>query len=130
MVNDYGGNGLRLITLLNKWKEVGDLVQDKWIISNNYKKASIDLLQNNLSALRAKIGISQEELASIIGVTRQTYYPVESGKKTMTWSMFLALIFVFDAINDTSEMLEELRIYPIDLIMKFNDQISPNESII
>ncbi|MBO6242009.1 MAG: helix-turn-helix domain-containing protein [Butyrivibrio sp.] len=106
------------------------MVQDKWIISNNYKKASIDLLQNNLSALRAKIGISQEELASIIGVTRQTYYPVESGKKTMTWSMFLALIFVFDAINDTSEMLEELRIYPIDLIMKFNDQISPNESII
>ena len=130
MVNDYGGNGLRLITLLNKWKEVGDLVQDKWIISNNYKKASIDLLQNNLSALRAKIGISQEELASIIGVTRQTYYPVESGKKTMTWSMFLALIFVFDAINDTTEILEELRIYPIDLIMKFNDQISPNESII
>jgi len=110
--------------------EVRLLVQDKWIISEDYKNASIDLLQNNLSALRAKIGISQEELASVVGVTRQTYYPVETGKKPMTWSMFLALIFVFDSIKETSEMLEDLRIYPIDLVMKFNGQISPDEGVI
>lgn len=103
------------------------MIQDKWIISEEYKNASIDLLQNNLAALRAKIGISQEELASVIGVTRQTYYPVETGKKTMTWGMFLALIFVFDSIKETSEMLEDLRIYPIDLVLKFNDQLKPGD---
>lgn len=104
------------------------MIQDKWIISEEYKNASIDLLQNNLAALRAKIGISQEELASVIGVTRQTYYPVETGKKKMTWGMFLALIFVFDSIKETSEMLEDLRIYPIDLVLKFNDQLRPDNS--
>lgn len=106
------------------------MIQDKWIISEDYKNASIDLLQNNLAALRAKIGISQEELASIIGVTRQTYYPIENGKKVMTWGMFLALIFVFNSINETSEMLEDLRIYPIDLVLKFNNQLKPEDKVL
>ena len=106
------------------------MLQDKWTISEEYKNVSIELLQSNLSALRAKIGISQEELANIIGVTRQTYYPVETGKKTMTWSMFLALIFVFDSIKETSEMLEDLRIYPIDLVLKFNDELKLSEDIL
>lgn len=88
------------------------------------------LLQNNLSSLRAKIGISQEELAGVIGVSRQTYYPIESGKKRMTWGMFLALIFMFDSIKETSEMLEDLRIYPIDLVMQFNGQIAPEDKVI
>lgn len=90
----------------------------------------MEMLQTNLSSLRAKIGISQEELARVIGVSRQTYYPVESGKKRMTWGMFLALIFVFDSIKETSEMLENLRLYPIDLVMQFNDQISPEDKVI
>ncbi len=90
----------------------------------------MEMLQTNLSSLRAKIGISQEELARVIGVSRQTYYPVESGKKRMTWGMFLALIFVFDSIKETSEMLEDLRLYPIDWVMQFNDQISPEDKVI
>lgn len=48
----------------------------------------------------------------------------------MTWGMFLTLIFIFDSIKKTSEMLEDLRIYPIDLIMQFNDQIAPEDKVI
>lgn len=49
----------------------------------------------------------------------------------MTWPVFLALIFVFDSVKETSEMIRELRIYPIDLVLRFNDELdaSINKSL-
>lgn len=99
------------------------MVQGKYLITNDYKTASIEILVENLAALRARIGITQEELANIIGVSRQTYYSLETGKREMTWPVFLALIFVFDSVKETSEMIRDLRIYPIDLVLRFNDEL-------
>lgn len=99
------------------------MVQEKYLITNDYKTASIEILVENLAVLRARIGITQEELANIIGVSRQTYYSLETGKREMTWPVFLALIFVFDSVKETSEMIRELRIYPIDLVLRFNDEL-------
>lgn len=99
------------------------MVQEKHLITNDYKTASIEILVENLAALRARIGITQEELANIIGVSRQTYYSLETGKREMTWPVFLALIFVFDSVKETSEMIRDLRIYPIDLVLRFNDEL-------
>ena len=99
------------------------MVQEKYLITNDYKTASIEILVENLAALRARIGITQEELANIIGVSRQTYYSLETRKREMTWPVFLALIFVFDSVKETSEMIRELRIYPIDLVLRFNDEL-------
>lgn len=96
------------------------MIQDKWQISDNYKKLSIEILLDNLAPLRARIGITQEELASIIGVSRQTYYGIESRNREMTWTTYLAILFFFDSVQSTSEMLQELRVYPIDLILRFN----------
>lgn len=107
------------------------MVQEKYLITNDYKTASIEILVENLAALRARIGITQEELVNIIGVSRQTYYSLETGKREMTWPVFLALIFVFDSVKETSEMIRELRIYPIDLVLRFNDELdaSINKSL-
>lgn len=99
------------------------MAQEKYLITNDYKTASIEILVENLAALRARIGITQEELANIIGVSRQTYYSLETGKREMTWPVFLALIFVFDSVKETSEMIRDLRIYPIDLVSRFNDEL-------
>lgn len=41
----------------------------------------------------------------------------------MSWPTFLAIIFVFDSVKETSEMIRELKIYPIDLVMRFNDEL-------
>ncbi len=79
------------------------------------------MLRENLPSLRAKIGITQEELAAVVGVSRQTYYSFESGERKMTWTMFLALLFFFDCIDEIAEMIRELKIYPIELILKLND---------
>ena len=98
------------------------MIRDKWYISEDYRNTSIAILFDNLAALRARVGITQEELANVLGVSRQTYYAVETGSRKMTWGMYLALMFFFDSVNETAEMLKELRVYPIDLIVRFNEQ--------
>ena len=103
------------------------MIRKKWLIPERYKEVSISLLQHNLASLRARIGISQEEIANIIGVTRQTYYAIESGKRVMMWGTFLSLLFFFNSIDATAEMMRELRIFPIELVMRFNDEITYEE---
>ena len=97
------------------------MAQGKGIITEDYKRTSIDILLDNLAPLRARIGITQEELSSIIGISRQTYYAFENRSREMSWTTYLAIVFFFDSVTQTSEMLKELRIYPIDLIMRFNE---------
>ena len=106
------------------------MIRNKWLITEEYKAAGIEILQSNLAPLRAKIGISQEELSNIIGLSRQSYCAIEAGKREMMWSTYLSLVFFFDSIQTTSEMMEELRIYPIDLVMRFNDRIDPSIVVI
>ncbi len=55
----------------------------------------IRCLAKKLRSLRAICGWSQERLAAMIGVTRQTVLAVENGKRDMTWTMFLAFSFLF-----------------------------------
>ncbi len=96
------------------------MIREKWYISKKYKDLSMEILQDNLSALRARADITQEELANILGISRQTYYAIESKKKQMSWNIFMSMIFFFHELKSTSEMLKELKIYPIDLILRFN----------
>ncbi len=49
----------------------------------------IDILSEELPALRAKIGLSQDEISNIIGISRQTYNSIETRKRRMSWNTFL-----------------------------------------
>lgn len=60
------------------------MIGEKQLVTQQYKKTSIAILQEKLSALRAKANISQEKLATFIGISRQTYYGIETQKKEMT----------------------------------------------
>lgn len=71
------------------------MIREKWYISKKYKDLSMEILQDNLSALRARADITQEELANILGISRQTYYAIESKKKQMSWNIFMSMIFSF-----------------------------------
>lgn len=99
------------------------MIGEKQLVTQQYKKTSIAILQENLSALRAKANISQEKLATFIGISRQTYYGIETQKKEMTWTIFIALIFYFYNNDLTKEMLYELKIYPIELVMNINGEL-------
>lgn len=104
------------------------MVRDEYLITKDYKTASIEILVENLPSLRAKIGITQEELANILGIPRQTYYSLETQKREMSWITYLAIVFIFDSVRDTSEMLRDLRIYPIDLFMRFNGDLELDQA--
>ena len=53
------------------------------------------ILAKNLKMYRNACGWSQERLADIIGVTRQTVLAIENGKRDMTWTMFMAFLLLF-----------------------------------
>lgn len=56
------------------------------------KEKLIDTLTEELPSLRAKIGITQEELCSIVGISRQTYSSIETKKRKMSWNIYLSFV--------------------------------------
>ena|GEM_PF-750349 len=79
------------------------------------KKKSIEILTNELKVLRAKAGITQQELADKLGVSRQTYGMIENRTYDMAWSQFLALVFLFKSNEGTAKILEWTGAYTPEL---------------
>ena len=63
--------------------------------SMDIRNKMIELLRNELPVLRAKARVSQEDIAEKIGISRQTYSSIETGKRERSWTTFLALIAFF-----------------------------------
>lgn len=72
-------------------------------LDEKQKEEITSALAENLPVLRSKLGLSQEELAKKIGVTRQTIINIEKNKK-MGWTTALALLMLF-AFNPVSAVL-------------------------
>lgn len=72
-------------------------------------------LVNDLPVLRARLGISQEELALKIGVSRQTYNSYEAKKRPVPWSVCISLITFFASNEKTREMLKK-NTYTLELL--------------
>lgn len=63
------------------------------VLTKTQQDAYIDALAAELVPLRAKVGLSQGEIASLIGVSRQTYSSIETRSRRMTWNTYLSLLF-------------------------------------
>lgn len=79
------------------------------------KDQLIGILTEELPVLRAKVGLSQDDLSNIIGISRQTYSSIETKKRKMSWNVYLSLILVFDNNEKTREMLNGLGAFPQEL---------------
>lgn len=79
------------------------------------KQELINALTNELPVLRAKIGISQDELSRIIGISRQTYSSIETKKREMSWSIFISLVLFFNQNRATESLIKVMGIYPDEL---------------
>lgn len=75
---------------------------------NEAKNQLIKALKNDLPVLRARIGLSQEAIADKIGISRQTYSSIETGKREMGWTTFLALVAFFQNNDQTMQMLKQV----------------------
>ena len=97
------------------------IIQPKWSLTSDEKQSLIIALTRELSVLRTKADISQEELANLIGVSRQTYGAIERGSRKMTWSTYLSLVLFYDYNQSTHQLIRSLSIFPQNLVKKFND---------
>lgn len=68
----------------------------------------METLTYELPVLRARLGISQQELARRVGISRQTYNSIENGNKRLNWLTFNALIAVFKSYEETERMLSKI----------------------
>ncbi|MBR6898620.1 MAG: helix-turn-helix domain-containing protein [Lachnospiraceae bacterium] len=98
----------------------------RWEISNKDKKNYIELLTPHLTVLRAKAGISQDELSKLIGVSRQTYGAVERGLSELSWNTYLALLLFFYENSITRPLLRQCGACPDELIRRFNPDGVPD----
>ena len=96
-------------------------IPNKYIVSEKDKQKYICTLTENLLLLRTKAEISQEDLANIIGISRQTYGVIERKSRPMSWNTYLSLILFFDNNNNTHKMLRDMKIFPEELFRQFND---------
>lgn len=72
-------------------------------------------LLNDLPVLRACMGVSQEQVASRIGVSRQTYNSYEVRKRPVPWSVCIALITFFASNSKAREMMSN-NTYTLELM--------------
>lgn len=76
------------------------------------KEELIDKFIYELPILRARIDMTQDEISEIAGLSRQTYSALETRKRKMTWSNFMALLFVFYFNPVTRKEIETAGVFP------------------
>lgn len=99
----------------------------KWLICDSEKEELISALTPELPALRIKAGISQEDLSSLIGISRQTYGAIERGVRRMSWNTFLSLVLFFDYNSKTHRLIRTIGVFPQDVVNKINNTTESNE---
>ena len=63
--------------------------------TSDFKQELCKKMASNLSTLREKAKITQDELAERLGLSRQNISAIENGKHGMTWSTFSILVLYF-----------------------------------
>lgn len=97
-------------------------------MSRNYKETYVQLMTENLPTLRAKLHLSQSELAEFVGVTRQQIVAIENLKRKMSWSLFLSFVFLFSSYSSTCDLLDFLGISSKNLFGQIEESEKMNHN--
>lgn len=89
-------------------------------IQNINRDKLISILTEELPVLRAKIGLSQDDVSGIVGISRQTYSAIETKKRKMTWATFISLVLFFEQNETTRPLIEGMGAFPDDLKQLIN----------
>lgn len=81
---------------------------EKLLGNNIYYCILIKILTDDLPILRAKTGIFQDDILSIIGISRQTYSAIETKKRRMSWNTFLSLKLFYGYNEKTTNFVEDI----------------------
>ena len=69
-------------------------------------------MARDMEALRILLGMSPDEMGSLLGISTTRYKSLESGKKEISWDQYMALIFVFRYNTRTQPVTDALGLYP------------------
>lgn len=89
-------------------------------LSEQEKTNYIAQLVDELPVLRIKLGISQDEMGSLLGISRQTYSSIETKRRKMSWTLFLSLILIFDYNDQTHDYIRQSGVFPNKLFNLHN----------
>jgi len=76
----------------------------------------IDSMVENMPVLRATVKMTQATLANKVGISRQSIVYIETGKRPMTWSLYLAMCCVFEQYEASKKLLESFELFDKDFI--------------
>lgn len=68
-----------------------------------------------MPTLRMQLGINQDELAVLIGSSRQMLSLIERKIRPMMWDTFLSILYVFRSNDETRGMVEFMGLYTKEL---------------
>ena len=91
-------------------------------ISDKRKQELCQTLAANLPTLRAKSGISQNELADRLGFSRQTISAIEGQKREMQWSTFSTIVLFFSKDQEIYRLMLVMSIMDEDVMTMLNIQ--------
>lgn len=94
------------------------------MLNNTRKEELVEKLVINLPAVRAKMKISQAELAESVGIGRQTLVSIENKNSKMRWDTFLAMMLVISKDPEASELLTLLGLNMSDVGTIIEDSLS------
>ena len=89
-------------------------------ISPENRRELCKKMSSNLSTLRAKADMKQDELADRLGLSRQTISAIENDKREMLWSTFSVLIMFFAKNNEIKQLMMVMGIINDDVEKIFN----------
>lgn len=124
VIGDFGFKELH--TLRKKDGGFSGILIKNGLMEQINKEELIDKFIYELPILRARIDMTQDEISEIAGLSRQTYSALETRKRKMTWSNFMALLFVFYFNPFTKKAVDMAGLFPEELksLMKQNHRDS------
>lgn len=96
-------------------------------MNEEQKELYIARMTRSLPAMRNMLRLSQADLASKVGVSRQQVAAIETNKRKMSWSIFLALVLIFSLDEHTMLMMKTFEIYTPELISLIDGSSNPRE---
>lgn len=77
----------------------------------------IELLTDQLPALRDKLDLTQKEFASVIGISRQSVIDLEHKNRKITRAILIAILTFFSLRRETAQLLYEKKLYNMDYLI-------------
>ena len=91
-------------------------MENSFYINDIEREKLISSLVDELPVLRVKLGVSQDEIANMLDISRQTYCSLETKKRKMSWSVCLSLILIFYHNEATRDFVSKAGLLPQKLL--------------